>query len=377
MAKVLTEDIIPALKQKIEEAGGGGVRAGNLPRYVLAQEATPGSTGPVSVTRSDTTMSLSTSYANLDTGGVWAALTPLPNASTEAPGIMSVADKTKLDNLPTIKAIGDGLSLSEDGTLSGTGGGGGSTPLSTYTESPADTDVYSAGYINERLDGTEVNFGPGAKAYNYSIAMGRNATSTASNSIAIGYGAKGAFAYGAAIGSLSENTRTYEISFGNSSTSRYLANVKAGELDTDATNLAQVKQLIAESGGGGGSTVELLSAYTASPTNTQAYDAAYINERLLDGPTLRIGGAKNTTATNAISIGYQAWSTHANSVAIGANTVTSRQDEVSIGGISTRYVANVRDGVLDQDAVTVHQLNEAVGSINTLLETLVSGEGAK
>lgn len=163
--------------------------------------------------------------------------------------------------------------------------------------------------------------------------------------------------------------------------------------------------------GGGGSSVELLSEYSASPATSQAYDASYVNKRL-NGWYVTIG--VNAEVTNSgmaigeyarannpydpVAVGRSTSSTGRSSVAVGSNanvsssygvalgarsTSSSRGSEVSVGDGSdnadygTRYLTNVRDGELPQDAVTVHQLNDAVGNINTLLETLISGEGAK
>lgn len=375
MAKILTEDIIPALKQKIEEAGGGGTRAGNLPKIVVgsdsetvidgwtrgeetlqpkfryrnldtgAQSTTTQATIPLATTTTAGVMS-ATDKAKLDsipegggggkvpkyvlggksdpyfpisngaTGGryshnisspvmntetgdsynSWSMCTlyyakPADSAVSEGDaykaftssgygGLMSGYDKYKLDNLPTITAIGEGLSLSEDGTLSGTGGGGGITPLAEYTATPSDTDVYSAGYVNSRLNGIKTAIGNSATSANRAVAVGDSARATLSSTIAVG--------------DSTQATNNYAVAIGSSATAS----------------------------------------------------------------------------------GFEA-------VALGSGSEASRSYEVSIGSGSmasdrgTRYLANVKDGELDQDAVTVHQLNEAVGNINTLLETLISGEGAK
>lgn len=97
-------------------------------------------------------------------------------------------------------------------------------------------------------------------------------------------------------------------------------------------------------------------------------------------------GANTNSGVN-IAIGHNASATGGptSSVALGDYATVARKGEVSIGTsgtidssitVATRYLANVRAGELPTDAVNLAQLNEAVGNINTLLETLISGTGA-
>lgn len=160
---------------------------------------------------------------------------------------------------------------------------------------------------------------------------------------------------------------------------------------------------------GGGGSVDLLSAYSSSATATQAYNAPYINSQLNSykiaigqdaatpnnytgaialgksssagaGEVVALGQNANVTANASIAIGAYANSTFANSVALGRKATNTREDEVSIGGIDSglnrvRYLANVRAGELDTDAVNVAQLNATVGNIQDVLDTLNTGTG--
>lgn len=159
--------------------------------------------------------------------------------------------------------------------------------------------------------------------------------------------------------------------------------------------------------GGGGGAVDILTSYLSTATNEQVYSAKYINSRL-SGDSVNLGtkstaaspyssvaignnsyaqalysmalGPGARTSTNStVAIGHSAIVSHSRSVSLGGGSQTTRDSEVSIGGgnPSTRFLANVTDGELPQDAVTVHQLNEAVGDINTALQTLISGTGAQ
>lgn len=83
------------------------------------------------------------------------------------------------------------------------------------------------------------------------------------------------------------------------------------------------------------------------------------------------GGSSNNL-NSGVAIGYQANCNFNSSIALGSYSTVTRTKTVGVGN---RYIEGVRDGVQDQDAVTVHQLNEAVGNINLLLETLISGQG--
>lgn len=78
----------------------------------------------------------------------------------------------------------------------------------------------------------------------YSTALGRGATATAAYSTALGYGATSAYTNSVALGNGSNNTRENEVSVGTGDASRLVANVAAGLLPSDATNLGQVEGLI-------------------------------------------------------------------------------------------------------------------------------------
>lgn len=77
----------------------------------------------------------------------------------------------------------------------------------------------------------------------FAIAIGRQATVTGGSGVAIG-GQAISTNQSIAIGPSAKNTRTGEVSFSSSAaTARYIANVKAGELDTDAVNVKQVRDV--------------------------------------------------------------------------------------------------------------------------------------
>lgn len=177
----------------------------------------------------------------------------------------------KLNAMLEIKSLNDSLSLDENGQLSVVGGGSDVNLLTAYTANPAEGDVYNAAYVNSRLDkATNIILGDKSNAGFVSVHLGRYATGGTST-IAIGYASGGGPGgsnaqflvavgdgakvpngchYSVAIGAKSLASRTSEVSIGSGGSSeiaptRYLANVTAGELDTDAVNLKQLNDAIA------------------------------------------------------------------------------------------------------------------------------------
>lgn len=111
--------------------------------------------------------------------------------------------------------------------------------------------------------------------FNSFIALGRGAQILGENATAIGPYANCNHPNSTALGGNTITSRVYETSIGNyiSGETRFLANVRDAELDTDATNLGQVKALIAESTGGGSSSGPII----VSDTHTRAYQYALRN----------------------------------------------------------------------------------------------------
>lgn len=203
-----------------------------------------------------------------------------------------------LDSLATIKQ------------LIGGGGGGSTNLLSNYTKTPQATDAYNATYINSRLDGQHVIMGlnpsngsqsivsgsqpsvalvgiAAGDIYGGCIAIGASNTAYAAGSnIAIGNNAAADSGHynisigmnawcstqntdnSIALGSHSTITRSNELSIGGENltgNTRYLANVKAGELDTDAVNLKQMEDYVtAHAGGSSGDTGTVLYTGTTN-----------------------------------------------------------------------------------------------------------------
>lgn len=123
-----------------------------------------------------------------------------------------------------------------------------------------------------------ISIGDSAKATGSGIALGReaqagilNSSEVISGSIAIGQKAKATNNSSAALGAYTITSRANEVSIGNPNPTssavphtRYLANVTAGELPTDAVNLQQMQGYVAEHGGGGSASQSLQNVLTGS-----------------------------------------------------------------------------------------------------------------
>lgn len=86
-----------------------------------------------------------------------------------------------------------------------------------------------------------------------------------------------------------------------------------------------------------------------------------------------IGRGAMATVRESTAIGHNAVCSHNKSLAIGNTSVTTREEEFSIGGgtIATRFLANVKDPVLPNDAVNLQTLdNRLSSSARTAIDAL-------
>ena len=85
-----------------------------------------------------------------------------------------------------------------------------------------------------------------------------------------------------------------------------------------------------------------------------------------------VGAGAHANVENNTAIGHLSSADHANSIAVGYASRTSRANEMSIAQynagqiVQRRFMAGLQDGVNDDDAVTVAQLNAVADSIPTL-----------
>lgn len=241
-----------------------------------------------------------------------------PGTTTQNAGLMSGADKSKLDSLLEIKSLNDSLELDENGQLSVVGGGGSSgvNLLSTYTATVEDNDVYNAGYINGRLNLSKIAIGENAANSNRVLTNNRE--------IAIGYNAR--------TNNASSFTNSASVAIGSSTSISGNSNGVALGAEASVT-------------GSGG------TALGASAKANQQ--------------SLAVGESSSCTATVGVALGCESICSNSFSLALGHRARSTRQYEASVGGVYsgtliTRYLANVRAGELDTDAVNLKQMQDYV-----------------
>lgn len=266
------------------------------------------------------------------------------------------------------------------------------------------------------------------------IALGHNAIVSGIHSMALGTYANAnpeEAGYSVAIGNYSTATRDYEFSVGNLKThngvtafTRYVAGVTAGVNDTDAVNVAQLKEaknrvwqpntayiageLITNDGTlyqvttsftsdtefaednleaiGGGGSVNVVNAYGTSTTD--AISQKFINDKLNNSEVIL--GRNATGMTWSVAIGDGAKSTGYSSIALGGtvnkgtgesstNTnksiaikgTTNGMRNIAIGANATTNnegsiaIGSSPSGVSDQGATVVSNFGIAIGSASS------------
>ncbi|WP_108627528.1 YadA-like family protein [Achromobacter pulmonis] len=257
-----------------------------------------------------------------------------------------------------------------------------------------------------------------------SVAIGMGAVASHDGSVALGAGSN---ASGATLGNqayLVGGTASGEVNVGN----RRITGLSAGADDSDAVNVAQLKQAAADStadvvkydnsthstitltgntyssvtktggtritnvaaGVDGGDAVNLDQLEAAKTRYYSVNDggvigANYANDGATGGNSLAAGVAAQSSATQSVALGYNAKAYSAQSVALGANSIANASltasaynptalytlagltpiGEVSVGSAGKeRRITNVAAGAADTDAVNVSQLKSAVSAIS-------------
>ncbi|WP_373557220.1 beta strand repeat-containing protein, partial [Burkholderia sp. MSMB1078WGS] len=167
----------------------------------------------------------------------------------------------------------------------------------------------------------QIAFGEGASAQNSiaggAIAIGRNATTT-SRGVALGDGTRVTANYGVALGDNSLANRGNSVSVGSDTLKRQITNVAAGTQDTDAVNVAQLNEAIANVDGD--------SPYFRANGAGNGSDAA----NAVGAGSVAVGSNASTVTDGGVAIGNHAASTMQNGVAIG-NTTSASENAVAVG----------------------------------------------
>ncbi|WP_322051323.1 ESPR-type extended signal peptide-containing protein [Paraburkholderia bannensis] len=188
-----------------------------------------------------------------------------------------------------------------------------------------------------------------------------------------------------------------------------ISNVANGVQGTDAANVGQVGDMIAQAGGGSGATLLMAATSDANGTSgvnsgslTQSYKTASFYSqvagladstgltapsdvaRALGGGSVAIGSNAYTPAANGVALGVQAYASAKDAVAIGAGSVANQGNTVSVGNdgtgsyvaydangrayliqnaANTRRIVNLAAGQGDTDAVNVSQLRSVASAL--------------
>ncbi|MFJ3264227.1 YadA-like family protein [Pseudomonas sp. NPDC086581] len=231
--------------------------------------------------------------------------------------------------------------------------------------------------------------GTGASATgSSSVAMGDGAAATGERSSAIGAGASAEAANSVALGADSVADRDNSVSVGSAGNERQITNVKAGEADTDAVNVSQLrdhgdtinstinnvdnrvtqaKTDITQLQNGTDGMFQVNNSSNLPkprPTGTDAV-AGGAGAEASGNNSAAIGTRARASGANATALGNGSSAQAQNSVAVGANSVADRANSVSVGSAGNeRQITNVAAGTAPTDAVNVSQLQQSMGDIS-------------
>lgn len=241
------------------------------------------------------------------------------------------------------------------------------------------------------------------------------ATASGANATAIGGNAQASANNSVALGANSVADRENSVSVGAAGNERQITNVKGGTADTDAVNVAQLKDagLVDQTGKAvtalaydkdasgatdlssvtlgrgiaGGTAIHNVASGTLA---TDAVNLGQLNDFVArvnnfttsstafysaDGDTsteaavasgnhsVAMGATAKASAANSTALGANASASAANSVALGAGSLADRASTVSVGATgSERQITHVAAGTSATDAVNLDQLGKSASS---------------
>lgn len=207
------------------------------------------------------------------------------------------------------------------------------------------SNAVAVGY-GSTADNSAVAIGDTAKAKENAVAIGKDTKAMAEGSIALGKGSEanrdgGVTGWDPKTGTASTKTDAAwksgegALSIGNGGASRQITNVAAGSEDSDAVNLAQLKNAMTHY-----YSVKTTSDTDAAGNNNYLNDGATGNNALAAGVgavatrdnATAVGTNTYASGTNASAYGYRAVASGLNSVAIGSGTSAQQEGSVAVGG---------------------------------------------
>lgn len=207
------------------------------------------------------------------------------------------------------------------------------------------SNAVAVGY-NSSADNSAVAIGDTAEAKENAVAIGKGTKATVEGSIALGKGSEanrdgGVAGWDPKTGTASTKTDAAwqsgagALSIGNGGASRQITNVAAGSEDSDAVNLAQLKNAMTHY-----YSVKTTVETDGKGNNNYLNDGATGDNALAAGVSA-VATGDNATAvgtntyasgTNASAYGYRAVASGSGSVAIGSGTSAQQEGSVAIGG---------------------------------------------
>ena len=229
------------------------------------------------------------------------------------------------------------------------------------------SNAVAVGY-SSIADNSAVAIGDTAIAAENAVAIGKSAKASVEGAIALGKGSEadrsgGTTGWDPKTGTTSTSSglawKSGEgaLSIGNGTASRQITGVAAGSEDTDAVNLAQLKNAMTHY-----YSVKTTEATDAAGNNNYLNDGATGNNALAAGVSAVAKGdnatavGTNTYASgeDASAYGYRAAAMGKDSVSIGSGTSAQQEGSVAIGGHAQGYYAvQVGSGSTAQSAYSV------------------------
>ena len=190
-------------------------------------------------------------------------------------------------------------------------------------------------FINGKLNASELVLGTGAKS---------NASKT--GQVALGWSSEVNGDRSIAIGTLAKAVGDSTVSIGNQASGEVASAVIVGASS--------------------GATYAYTTAVGSSAWATgQGGTALGFNTSAGGSDSVAVGAGAGASLANTIAVGHDAKATKANSMAFGWNATTEKEYQVSFGsGTNSAYnhlISHIKDGVADDDAVTVGQLKSMSG----------------
>lgn len=184
------------------------------------------------------------------------------------------------------------------------------------------SNAVAVGY-NSTADNSAVAIGDKAVAGENAVAIGKGTNATAEGSIALGKGSQADRSGGVAgwdpkTGTTSTKSETAwvsgagALSIGNGGASRQITNVAAGSEDSDAVNLAQLKNAM----------THYYSVKTTAETDGKGNNN-YLNDGATGDNALAAGVNAKASGDNATAVGYNTSASGGNAVAVGSGATAS------------------------------------------------------